>query len=201
MHHHTVEIFINFVEIHRYWGYSILFLAMLFEGELFMLTAGILSNLGAFHILDVFFIAFGGVILGDVSWYWMGVFLKNKYPNQKFINFIEQKVRSVLPSIEKNPFKLVFASKFLYGLNHSTILVLGFLKIEFWHFFRVQLKASLIWTIMFLALGYFFGFAALQFSHKLNRFVLVVIGLYALFLLTEALIDRFIEKRLEKNGK
>lgn len=200
MHYHAVDIFIAFVEAHKYWGYFILFFSMIIEGELFLLTAGILSQLGAFSIVEVFFVAFSGVMFSDVLWYSGGRFLKEKYPKQKFINFVEHRVKKVLPSIEKNPFKLVFISKFLYGFNHSTILVLGFLKTNFRDFFKVQIQASFLWVIIFLSLGYVFGFTALRISRGVNKFVLALIIIFLLFLIVERAIDRLIEIKI-RNGK
>ena len=127
-----------------------------------MLAAGVLSRLRAFDFVDVFWVSMLGVLAGDVLWYWTGRFLKEKYPRQRLIKFAERRVKRMFPSIECNPFRLIFISKFLYGFNHSTILVLGFLKINFWDFLRVQLRASFLWVIIFLTLGYFFGQAALS---------------------------------------
>lgn len=194
-----VNYFISFVQEHRYIGYGILFFSMIIEGEFFLLAAGILSNLGAFDFIDVFFFAFAGVLFGDVLWYFLGRFFQNKYPNQKIIKFVERRVKRVFPSIEKNPFKLVFISKFLYGFNHSTIFILGFLKIEFWHFFRVQFKASFLWVIIFLALGNFFGYTALHITNRINKLFLVVLIILILFFIIERTIDYIAAKKIRES--
>ncbi len=194
----NVNLFISLVESHRFFGYAILFFALIFEGELFMLAAGVLSHLGAFDIVDVFLVSVSGVLLGDILWYMLGRIIKERYPNQKFMKFIEKRVKKSFPLIENNPFKLIFISKFLYGLNHSTILVLGFMKVEFKHFLKVQVKASLIWILIFLALGYFFGYTALSITHKLNKFFLILVIIFCIFLVFEKIIDYLVERRLNK---
>ena len=191
----NVNLFISLVEAHRYTGYAILFFSLIFEGELFMLAAGVLSHLGAFDIGDVFWISLSGVLFGDILWYWAGRFIKDRYPEQRLIRFVEKRVKKAFPAIEYNPFKLIFISKFLYGLNHSTILVLGFMKVEFWHFLRVQVKASLLWVTIFLGLGYFFGYTALSITHKLNKFIAILVAIFILFLIFEKIVDHFVEKR------
>lgn len=196
----TVNLFISLVEAHRYTGYAILFFALIFEGELFMLAAGVLSHLGAFDIGDVFMISVGGVLTGDILWYWAGRIIKEKYPQHKLIGFVERRVKKTFPTIERNPFKLIFLSKFLYGFNHSTILILGFLKIEFWHFLRVQIKASLLWVAIFLSLGYFFGYTALSITHKLNKFVAILALIFILFIIFEKVIDHLVGERIRKNN-
>jgi len=194
----NVNFFISFVEAHRYFGYAILFFSLIFEGELFMLAAGVLSHLEAFKILEVFLVSIAGVLFGDILWYWLGRFIKNKYPKQRFVRYVERRVKKSFPTIECNPFKLVFVSKFLYGLNHPTILILGFLKIEFWHFLRIQIKASLLWVSIFLALGYFFGYAALSVTHKLNKFIAVLVFIFIVFLIAEKVFDYFVEKKIRQ---
>ncbi|HBP00708.1 MAG: DedA family protein [Candidatus Moranbacteria bacterium GW2011_GWE1_49_15] len=196
----TVNLFISLVEAHRYTGYAILFFSLIFEGELFMLAAGVLSHLGAFDLFDVFWVSYAGVLFGDILWYWAGRLIQAKYPQQRFMKFVERRVKKAFPTIECNPFKLVFISKFLYGLNHSTILVLGFLKIEFWHFLRVQAKASLLWVAIFLSLGHFFGYTALSITHKLNKFVAILVLIFILFMVFEKILDYFVEKKIGQPG-
>lgn len=197
----SINTFISFVEIHRYYGYIILFVSLIFEGELFMLAAGVLSHLQAFDIFDAFWISMAGVLCGDVLWYWIGRFMKKKYPNQRFIVYVEKRVKKAFPAIECNPFKLVFISKFIYGLNHSTILVLGFLGIDFYHFLKVQIKTSFLWVVIFLSLGYFFGYTALSITHKMNKFILVLLIIFGTFFLLEKFFDYLVEKKIQRSKK
>jgi len=64
----------SFAETHRYLGYAILFLGMIIEGELFLLTYGIFLHLNDFDPGDVFIFAYPGVIFSDIFWYHLGVF-------------------------------------------------------------------------------------------------------------------------------
>src|SRR6266567_749232 len=120
---HTLQLFIHLVFDHRYLGYTVLFFAMIFEGELFLAATGMLVSLGAFDPFDAFFFAFAGVLMGDVLWYGLGRYLEHKHSHRSYITFIIEKVQKVLPSIHKNPTHVIFLSKFIYGLNHSAILV------------------------------------------------------------------------------
>ena len=187
---HTLQLFIYLVQNHRYLGYTVLFFAMIFEGELFLVATGMLVNLGAFDPFDAFFFAFAGVLLGDILWYGLGRYLNYKHSHRKFVSVVIKKVRKILPNIQKNPAHVIFISKFIYGLNHSTILVLGYLKIGFRQFFRTQFFTSLLWCVLFLVVGFIFGAAALTITHSFNRLALVGI------LLLLALI--FIERKARK---
>jgi membrane protein DedA with SNARE-associated domain len=198
---HNLQHFINFVEFHRYWGYGLLYFSMIFEGELFLTAAGMLSRLHAFNIFVAFFYAYLGVLTGDMVWYGSGKLLKRKYPKNKLANFTVSYVKRFLPSIEKNPFHVIFISKFIYGLNHSTIFVLGFLEIPFAHFMRIQVVTSFIWAVIFVAVGYFFGHTAIAYAHSLDRFILIILLLMILLVVVEKIIGFIISQKEQKAKK
>ena len=187
---HVLNLFIQLVQEHRYLGYTVLFFAMIYEGELFLATAGMLVGMRAFDPFDAFFFAFGGVLTGDLLWFWLGHYLKTHHANRTFISDILSKVHKVLPGLERNPAHVIFLSKFIYGLNHSTILALGYLKINFKEFCKVQFFTSLLWVVIFFVLGYLFGSAAIAFTHSFSKLLLVilliVLGIF------------FLEKRVRK---
>ena len=191
---HSLNLFISFVEAHRYWGYGLLFIAMIFEGELFLTATGMLVRLQAFDFFDALFFALSGVLTGDMIWYWAGRMLESRYPHHRITQFAVQRVKRYLPSIGKNPFHVIFLSKFIYGLNHSTLVVLGFLKIPFGHFIRIQLTTSFIWSLLFLIVGYIFGSVALTITHRFQRFIILAV----LFLMAVVFIDYIIGLFIEK---
>ncbi len=197
--HHSLDIFISTVEAHQYWGYWLLCAAMIVEGELFLTAAGMLARLHAFDFFDSFFFALSGVLLGDMLWYWTGRILAFRYPHHRISLFVIQRVKRYLPTIEKNPFHVIFLSKFLYGLNHSTLVVLGFLKVPFGHFIRIQFIASFIWSLLFLTVGYIFGSVALTFTNRLRHFMFFAFLSLILVALIVYLIDQYIEKAERKH--
>ena len=151
-----------------------------------------LVSLGAFDPFDAFLFAFSGVLLGDILWYWLGRYLNHRHSDKLYINYVIEKVQKLLPGIHRNPTHVIFLSKFIYGLNHSTIMVLGYLKIGFKQFFKTQFLTSLTWAVLFFVIGYLFGAAALTITHSFNRLALVAIILLAFFIFIERTIRRYI---------
>lgn len=192
----TIAIFSSFVEAHKYLGYAALFLGMILEGEVILMASGILVNINALDLEKVFFVAFLGVLANDVFWYYLGSHIKNKYYKKKIIMWAEAKVRKILPHIENNPAKAIFISKFIAGINHPTLVVLGFLKIDFFYFLKHQLWASFLWTLTFLFLGVLFGYTAISYSRRFEEFILTAIFLIAGVMIIERL-TRFL---IRKNG-
>ncbi len=187
---------LNFIEEHRYLGYLVLFLGMIVEGEVLLMTAGILANLNALSLESVFVAAFSGVLANDIIWYHIGVYLKNNHGHRNLLLRAEQKVKKLLPSVEKSPAYAIFISKFVAGLNHPTLIILGFFKTNFRYFMKLQFFASLVWTLVFISLGFAFGHAAISVSRKVHVFIIFAILLMAAALL----LERGIRYIVNKNG-
>ncbi|HYA86851.1 MAG TPA: VTT domain-containing protein [Nitrospirota bacterium] len=200
MHHHSLDLFISFVETNRLWGYWLLCVAMVFEGELFLTAAGMMARLHAFDFLDSFFFALSGVLIGDVFWYGIGRKLESQYPHHRITTYVIHRVKKYLPDIESNPFHVIFLSKFLYGMNHSTLVVLGFLKVPFGPFIRIQFLASFIWSLLFLTIGFIFGSVAISFTNRLRHFMILAFLSLIVIVVLVYIVDKFIEKAEHKHG-
>jgi len=179
----------SFAYAHRYLGYAILFFGMLVEGETFLMLYGIFTHLKVFDWGDAFLIAYFGVIFSDVLWYYLGAFLKKNYPGSNFINKSEIRIRSYFPDFEKKPAKVLFISKFIAGTNHATLMLSGFLKIDFKYFLKLQVIISFLWVAVFLMLGFLFGFAALGYSHRFEKFLLMAL----VFLVSVKLVEKLLK--------
>lgn len=172
----TIEHIIPFVEAHRYAGYFLLFLAMILEGEVFLIIAGILAHLQAFDFVDVLWISLLGVVLGNILWYLLGVALSKKTFMQPVIVRAQKAVAYFLPHFRERPFKSIFFSKFIYGANRATVLISGVFKISPPVFLKAEFLASILWVLLYASLGYFLGYAAVWITHKAGYFALLILG-------------------------
>jgi membrane protein DedA with SNARE-associated domain len=199
MTHHfdtALNILIIVVKEHRYLGYAFLFFGMIVEGEVFLMIAGILANLNAFSLEEVFAVSFAGVLVNDVFWYHIGVYLKNNHGHRSLLQRAEKKVKKLLPNIESNPAYAIFISKFIAGFNHPTLIILGFLKTNFKYFMKLQVLASLVWTLIFISLGFAFGHTAISVSRRIHVFIIAAVVLIAAVML----LERGIRYVVNKNG-
>ena len=196
---YSLDLFVSVVEAHRYWGYGVLFFAMIFEGELFLVVTGMLARLQAFGFFEAFFFALAGVFTSDMLWYWSGRLLKSRFPNHRITLFVIRRVKEYLPTIDKNPFHVIFLSKFIYGLNHSTIVMLGLLKTPFVHFLRIQAVASIIWSLLFITVGYLFGSVAITYTRRLKHFLLITLLSLLVVVICAHIIGRCIKKAEQKH--
>lgn len=201
MHNLWIQNLVTIVETHRYLGYVILYFAMVIEGEVFLIIAGTLAQLHVLNVGYTFFVALAGVLTGDSLWYFLGVELKKKKFARNAILKAEKTVTLLLPHFKARPFNSIFLSKFIYGANHATLIVSGALGVAYQTFFEAEFIASLLWTISFISLGYFFGATAIKIAHNATHFILFL----ALFVIGFILLQRFLayrykQHRYEKNS-
>lgn len=195
MFEQSIDIFVQLVQDHRIWGYVILFIAMVFEGEIFLIIAGMLASLEAFDVGDVLWISFIGVVLGNIMWYQIGLKLKDTRFTRRILNKAEKILIFFVPEFRVNPFKSIFFSKFIYGANRATVIMSGVLRVPFNLFFKAESLASIVWVALYLSVGYFFGYTAINMTHNASRFILMTVG----FMVTFILIQKFIVHRYERH--
>lgn len=200
----SIDVFVQLVQDHRLWGYAILFVAMVLEGEVFLIVAGMLATLEAFDIGDVLWISFAGVILGNTAWYYLGTKLKDAGLSRRMIRWAERAITFFLPQFREKPFKSIFFSKFIYGANRATVIMSGVLRIPFKLFFKAEFFASILWVSLYAAVGYFFGYAAINITHNASRFALIALIFVVGFILIQKLLADYYErserKKIEKDS-
>lgn len=185
---HTVQLLKKLVEHHQVFAYAFIFVGLIFEGELVLISTGILAHLGALNFWFAFaFILFGGLgktFLG----YYIGQFLFNKWNNAKFLKYIEKRVLHIMPHFKEKPFWSIFISKFIIGMNHIVIIFSGYQKIKLRTYLKAEIISTVIWVPLMLSLGYFFSFTALHVSREIWKFSLIIL----LFILGFIIIDKCI---------
>ena len=200
----SVDFFVLFVQDHRFWGYAILFIAMVLEGEVFLIVAGMLASLEAFDGKDVLWISLVGVVLGNIMWYNLGAKLKDARLTRRILKRAERIMTFFLPEFRANPFKSIFFSKFIYGANRATVIMSGVLHIPFKLFFKAEFLASIVWVALYFEIGYFFGYAAVSTTRKAGHLALMALLFMIAFILIQKLIthqyERHERKKLENNN-
>lgn len=196
----TIEHIIPFIETHRYLGYLFLFLMMMLEGEVFLIVSATLAHLGAFKLSEVFIVALAGVVLGNVFWYYFGMTVSKNGIAKKLVSRAERAVDYFLPHFREKPFSSIFISKFIYGVNHAVVFMSGVLRIDFLFFLKAETLASVAWVVFHTTMGYLFGYAAIQITHKASRFVLLLAAFVIGFILLQKLFTYIYERHEHKDN-
>ncbi len=186
---HTVNLLTNLVENHQVFAYLIIYIGLIFEGELFLLSAGVLAHLGALSFPVTLFFVFLGALTKTLLGYRLGGFLNKKFKHHRFFSFIQKRVYSVLPRFKEKPFWSIFVSKFIVGANNVAIIFAGYEGINYKKYLKAEFSSTVIWAPFLLSLGYIFSYTALSISQDVGRFLLVVLVLFIMFILFDKLVS------------
>ncbi|MBI3335351.1 MAG: VTT domain-containing protein [Candidatus Portnoybacteria bacterium] len=155
-------------------GYSLVFLGMIFEGDILLFTVSFLTHQGFFDVGDMFFTILGGVLVGDLFWYWVG-FRFHKHPI--FLNKWVHRVAQPFDShLTHRTFRTILLSKFAYGIHHGILMRAGALKVNITRFVKDDFTSTLVWIFAVGGLGYISSasFAAVKHYLRFTEFALLL---------------------------
>lgn len=192
------EQLISFFEAHSLAAYVVLFLCMVIEGEALLILAGVLAQMGALSFPLVLTVALSGVLVGDVLWYGLGILLRHDNLPKSVVSILrlaERVVARFYPQFAERPAPALIFGKFIYGTNHATLVLSGYKKIRFLLFAKIETFASVLWVLVFAFLGYFMGYAALQFTHRISLALLLVLVFIVSFISLQRFISFYFSER------
>jgi membrane protein DedA with SNARE-associated domain len=188
---HTVQILNHLVQNHQVLAYLIIFLGLIFEGELVVITTGILAYLGALNFWVALFFILAGGMTKTFSFYYLGGYIYKKYNNHSFFKYLEKRVLYFMPRFRQKPFWSIFISKFINGVNYLVIIFSGYNKINFRTYLKAEVLSTIIWAPLLLSIGFFFSEKALAFSREINKFSLAIFAFLVIFFLFDKLVAFF----------
>ena len=146
--------------------YLVIFVAMLFEGEVVLFTTVYLAQehyLKTSYLIPVLFV---GAITGDVLWFTLGGFLEQK---SAFVRYWFGKItQPINRRLARKPSLVIFVSKFTYGLNRATLLRAGAHGITFKNFLLTDLFTIFCWMSVIGNLAYFSSMSSAYLRHYLK---------------------------------
>jgi membrane protein DedA with SNARE-associated domain len=187
---HTVKLLTHLVENNQVLVYFIIFFGLIVEGEVTVLSTGILVHLGALPLWSALVVVLSGGFSKTFIGYYIGSVIHDKWSDVKFFKFFEKRVRLMVPKFKEKPFWSLFISKFIMSANTIVILFSGFEKVPFKTYLKAETLATLVWGPGLIALGYLFSFTALQISREIWKFTLIVLSLFILYTIFDKLIGR-----------
>jgi membrane protein DedA with SNARE-associated domain len=193
---HTVNLLTSLVAHHHVLAYVLIFFGLIFEGEVTLISAGILIYLGALNMPLTLFLVLTGSLVKTFYCYYLGKFIHKKWNHTKCFKYIEKRVYYFLPNFEQKPFWSIFVSKFIMWLNFSVIIFAGYSKVNFKTYLKAEVLSTLIWVPAMLVLGYFFSYTALGISREIWEFSLVILVLFIIFSLFDRLVSWVYELEL-----
>jgi len=156
----------------------VIFFGTFFEGETVLVVGGFLAHGRYLSLFFVIFFAFIATMLWDQLFFHLGRRYGNKILNLKPKWDIQ--VRKLLVKIKRNTKKVMFSYRFVYGTRTVMPFAIGISGVSPKRYFFFNFIYTLIWSVGFGVLGYFFGYSLELFlgrirSHELKIALFIII--------------------------
>jgi membrane protein DedA with SNARE-associated domain len=125
------------------------------EGEVAVITGGILAQSGVLSVWGVMIAASAGACLVDQLWFWMA----RHFAHTKWVERAKRKpaFRRALSILEHHLILFTLGFRFIYGMRTVTPIAISASKIRTHTFVLLNIVSAAIWGPIMTGIGYGFG--------------------------------------------
>jgi membrane protein DedA with SNARE-associated domain len=163
------------IELMKEYGYIILFIWSVLEGESGLIMAGLLSSTGDMNLYISIFIAGLGGFTGDQIYFYIGRYNK-KYVHKKFKN---QRRKFALAHLllKKYGWPIIFAQRYMYGLRTVIPISIGLTRYDAKTFALINLLSAWTWAAITIVPVWYFGEEILELLKQAKQYWYIAIPL------------------------
>ena len=142
------------------YGYVILFVWSVMEGELGLVMAGTMVHTGHMDMPTAIFVAGLGGFTGDQIYFWIGRY--NRTWIQKYLHRHRRKFALAHLLLKKYGWPVIFFQRYLYGLRTIIPMSIGLTRYSARKFALINFLSAQVWAAITIVLAYLFGKQILQ---------------------------------------
>ena len=137
------------------YGYIILFVWCIMEGETGLVMAGVMSHTGDMNIFIAILVASLGGFVGDQIYFYIARFNK-KLIHKELVNH-RRKFALAHLLLKKYGWPVIFMQRYLYGLRTVIPMAIGLTRYSAKMFAIINFLSSIVWASITIILAYIFG--------------------------------------------
>jgi len=160
------------------YGYWAVLGGCFFEGETVLVIGGFAAYQGYLHLPWVIAAAYGGTLLGDQLYFFLGRVYGQKVLKKR--PHWQGRVVKVQGLLQRFQTWLILLFRFLYGIRVITPFVIGMSGISPRKFLFFNAIGAMIWTVLVAAGGYAFGTVLEGLLGDVKRYERIILALMAL---------------------
>lgn len=149
-----------FLELLKEYGYIILFVWSILEGEMGLIMGGIMSHTGDMNLFIAIFVAGLGGFAGDQIYFYIGRL--NKGFIQRKLHSQRRKFAIAHLLLKKYGWPIIFLQRYLYGLRTVIPMSIGITKYSARKFAFINLLSAWAWAAITITPAYLLGEQILQ---------------------------------------
>ena len=162
------------------YGYIILFVWCIMEGEMALIMAGILSHQTHMHIAPAIFVAGLGGFVGDQIYFYLGRYNK-KYIAKK-LHTQRRKFAIAHIMLKKYGWPIIFIQRYMYGFRVIIPMTIGLTGYSAKKYAFINLISAWCWAAITIIPAWVLGEHILDILHKAKEHWYVAVPVVALFL-------------------
>lgn len=144
-----------FVEWLKEYGYIVLFVWSMLEGEMGLIMAGIMAHTGDMSVPIAIGVAGFGGFVGDQIYFYIGRFNKNYIHNK--LRSQRRKFAIAHLLLKKYGWPIIFVQRYMYGMRTVIPMAIGLTKYSSRDFAFINFISALFWASMTIIPAYYFG--------------------------------------------
>lgn len=144
-----------FVDWLKEYGYAVLFVWSILEGELGLIMAGIMSHTGDMFLPFAIIVGGFGGFVGDQIYFYIGRFNK-KYIHKRIRS---QRTKFALAHLllKKYGWPIIFVQRYMYGMRTVIPIAIGLTKYSSRQFAIINFVSAIAWASITIIPAYFYG--------------------------------------------
>lgn len=185
------------------YGYPIIFLLVVYEGPVVTIISSFLAAAGLFNVFILYPLVVIADLTGDVIWYFVGYFGREKLIKRwgRFFGLPYErldKFEKINERFKNHQGKVLFTAKITHLIGFPFLIGAGIFKWDLKRFIWFNFLATLPKSLAWMLLGYYVGQASLVVSKYLKYGTLISVGILILSIVIYFIIMK-ITKRFLKN--
>ena len=170
----------HLVELLKEYGYIILFVWSIFEGETGLVMAGVLSHTGDMNLWLAILVAALGGFIGDQIYFYLGR-LNKKWVLKEF-KAHRRKFAKARLLLRKYGGWVIFVQRFIYGMRTIIPMTIGLSGYDAKKFAIINFFSAIIWASLTIIPSYYFGEEILKILEWLkDHFYIAIIFVIGMF--------------------
>ena len=145
----------HLVELLKEYGYIILFVWSIFEGETGLVMAGVLSHTGDMNLWAAIAVASLGGFIGDQIYFYLGR-LNKKWVLEEF-KAHRRKFAKARLLLRKYGGWIIFIQRFIYGMRTIIPMTIGLSGYDPKKFAIINFFSAIVWASLTIIPSYYFG--------------------------------------------
>lgn len=190
----TVQLIIHF-------RYGLLFPAVIIEGPIATIIAGLLTAHGQLGFAVSYLVVVVADTVADLGYYAIGAFGKTKISQRlrPRIGITPERLSALRTDFLLHGWKAFLTGKILHGPGIAILVAAGAARVPLPRFLGYNVTITLVKSLVFLLIGYYFGQALGLFKQYLDLYALLASGVVVI-IVTTFLIKKISRKNNNENS-